>query len=1140
MARSIARRPSGGWHRARDVLAAASAAGAAAVSSRRAAASGNTWASLSAARSVPAWRSALGARGSSSSTLSLNRSRGPLSPAASPFGLSALGFGLGAAALRSSRFKARGAALNMCRRALATDQAHARLVTDEVLKAASDPHAYRVLELENGLQVMLASDPTADSSAAAMSINAGTFQDPDERPGLAHFHEHMLFLGTEKYPGEDDYNRYLSEHGGNSNAFTMSENTCYYFKVASPYLEGALDRFAQFFVAPTFNPSCVEREMNAVDSESTNYSTDDGWRLMQVLKASADEKHPFSRFDVGNLDTLGANDLDVTRERLLEWNRTHYQGSAMRLVVVGKESLEELESTIVKQFGPVRGGSGQALKYSTKPWPESQLGRVTRCVPLKDARSISACWPLPPQSEQLFSKPELYMAHMLGHEGQGSLHDVLNQLGWVDSLSAGGSHAFSDEQLFAVNISLTPEGDAHRQEVLALLFEYVKLVVDAGPDEAVYHELKALQEISFAHKEDSPAPDDFAASAAMALFKYPAKEALRGPYALDEWRPEVVSQYLSSLTPERCLIFLTSDAFRADSEAADAAAKGWKRETWYKAPYQVEQLTAEQLAGWSDLLKNSLEGEPSGLQLPLPNRFVPQDFSLRSGPGAATGRDISKLPMEVTSPTPLINEPMLRLWHKTDKAFKTPREYVLAHVHTGAYEMGPETVLMMRLFCGVVADDLNAWAYDAATAGLGYSLDFSDNLAMSVGGFSDKLPELLEVVTKRLGEVLVAAEEAAAAQKAAGGSEGALGERGEELLEKLETQRQILLQDYKNFTREEPYSVGMYYSSQLMLRNTWHLQEYIEVLEKSPDLGMLVVAVRKALSEIQVEMLVHGNADAEEAKAIGRTICDALKHLGAGTTLPELRRKEVTKLPVGSTTIFEYDLAAQNPAQENCCTQNIYEVGPTNVDLHRDGCVSLLCHMASVSAYDRLRTKEQLGYIVQSSAWVESHVCGLQVLIQGSRMPPKEVDVRIEEWLASFGKELEEMPEEEFQNNVKAVISERTQRYSRLVQETTRHWSEIQPRRYNFERLAEATKALDKICREDVLALFREHLALGAPQRRKLSVRVLGTSAGENGRTDPHTSEGVVLRSLEDIRAFQPQTESYPSQPPAEMPQVSA
>jgi secreted Zn-dependent insulinase-like peptidase len=73
-------------------------------------------------------------------------------------------------------------------------------------------------------------------------------------------------MGTSKYPKENDYFQYCSEHTGHSNAYTDSEHTNFYFEVGADYLEGALDRFAQFFISPLFNESCTERELKAVDS----------------------------------------------------------------------------------------------------------------------------------------------------------------------------------------------------------------------------------------------------------------------------------------------------------------------------------------------------------------------------------------------------------------------------------------------------------------------------------------------------------------------------------------------------------------------------------------------------------------------------------------------------------------------------------------------------------------------------------------------------------------------------------------------------------------------------------------------------------------------------------------------------------
>ncbi len=129
-----------------------------------------------------------------------------------------------------------------------------------------DDRAYQLVTLENELSVLLISDPTTDKSSAALDVHVGHLCDPDVAPGLAHFCEHLLFMGTQKYPIENEYSSFLSSHSGSSNAYTGAENTNYYFDVSADHLEGALDRFAQFFIHPLFDDSCTDRELMAVDS----------------------------------------------------------------------------------------------------------------------------------------------------------------------------------------------------------------------------------------------------------------------------------------------------------------------------------------------------------------------------------------------------------------------------------------------------------------------------------------------------------------------------------------------------------------------------------------------------------------------------------------------------------------------------------------------------------------------------------------------------------------------------------------------------------------------------------------------------------------------------------------------------------
>ena len=202
----------------------------------------------------------------------------------------------------------------MTRKKLVGSVLHALGMTALVFmgKAASagihkNPNDHRELQsfkLTNDLSVLLISDPKADKAAAAMNIAVGSNADPEGRQGLAHFLEHMLFLGTQKYPEAGAYKTFIQSHGGKLNAYTAHENTNYYFEVLASSLEGALDIFAQFFIEPLFTEGSTERELNAIQSEHDKNVQSDIWRRFQMLKNETEEGSTFCKFSTGNNDTL--------------------------------------------------------------------------------------------------------------------------------------------------------------------------------------------------------------------------------------------------------------------------------------------------------------------------------------------------------------------------------------------------------------------------------------------------------------------------------------------------------------------------------------------------------------------------------------------------------------------------------------------------------------------------------------------------------------------------------------------------------------------------------------------------------------------------------------------------------------------
>ena len=189
---------------------------------------------------------------------------------------------------------------------------------------------YDTFTLPNGLKVLLCSDPASTTSAVAMNVHVGACSDPIEIPGLAHFCEHMLFLGTELYPEEDSFSKFLSSNGGTNNAFTDSERTVYYFEVdgsINTSMLEALVRFGSFFSGPLFTESATGRELNAIDSEHAKNLQSDVFRLYELEKDRVNSDHPYSKFFTGNKVTLleGTKRQGINlRQKLMQFYEGYY------------------------------------------------------------------------------------------------------------------------------------------------------------------------------------------------------------------------------------------------------------------------------------------------------------------------------------------------------------------------------------------------------------------------------------------------------------------------------------------------------------------------------------------------------------------------------------------------------------------------------------------------------------------------------------------------------------------------------------------------------------------------------------------------------------------------------------------------
>ena len=371
----------------------------------------------------------------------------------------------------------------------------------EIIKPESDSREYRYLELPNQMKVVLISDADTDKAAVSLDVNVGSGADPVDRPGLAHFLEHMLFLGTERYPEAGEYQAFISGKGGSHNAYTSFEHTNYFFDIDSAYLEPAMDRFSQFFVAPLFTERYVEREKNAVHSEYMAKIKDDSRRMFEVLKGAVNPEHPFSKFTVGNLETLAERPGDAVRDQLLAFYEQHYSANLMTLVVHGKESLDELEVMVNARFSEVPNYQRNKRVITEPLFREGALPMQIQLQPEQSKRLLTLMFPLPDVEAYYRSKPLQLISHVVGHEGKGSLLSFLKQQGWAEWLSAGEGVGYRGGSSFSVMVQLTEAGVESRDQVVAAVMQTLQLLRDQGVRRWLFEEERAIAEQNFRFHE---------------------------------------------------------------------------------------------------------------------------------------------------------------------------------------------------------------------------------------------------------------------------------------------------------------------------------------------------------------------------------------------------------------------------------------------------------------------------------------------------------------------------------------------------------------------------------------------------------------------------------------------------------------
>ncbi|XP_008554389.2 insulin-degrading enzyme isoform X1 [Microplitis demolitor] len=945
---------------------------------------------------------------------------------------------------------------------------------ENIKKSPNDSQFYRGLILNNDMKVLLISDPTTDKSAVSLDVNVGYLSDPAELPGLAHFCEHMLFLGTEKYPDKNSYNSYLSQHGGCSNAMTLPDYTQYHFDVSPEYLEGAVDRFAQFFIAPLFTESATELEVQAVHSEHEKNIANDTWRQDQLEKSSANPDHPYSKFGTGNRETLdlGPKQKGVNvRKALLDFHNNWYSANIMALSILGKESLDELEKMVIEKFAQVKNKQVEVPEWPDHPFNEDHFGKKWLIVPIKDVRGLKMTFPLPDLSQHFRSCPAHYVSHLLGHEADGSLLSALKKAGWCNALVAGEKKAARGGcNFFSIYVDLTEEGMNHVDDIVTLTFQYINMLRVNGPLEWIFDECKQIAIVDFNFK-DKLLPKTTVNVTVRSLQKYPMEEVLTGPYLPTEWRPDLINTVMDCLIPQKIRIHVVGKIFK---DIADQS------EFWYGTEYAIEKIPYDILENWTN------PGLSDELKIPSVNEFIPQSFDIKCL-SEERKTEITKFP------TIILDNPLMRVWFKQDDEFKVPKVNLSFDFISPYAYLDPCNFNLTNLYIQLFKDSLNEYAYNASLARLSWEFSASKNgMTLLVGGYHDKHRVLLKKILDRM--VNFTADK-----------------------QRFEIIKELYIRNLKNFEADQPYQHAVYYLAVLLTEQGWSKDELLEAIEYL-TFDRLEQFIPQLLSKTHIECLIHGNLTEAEAletiKMVENQLTkDPLDDNKSKIIVPLLPKQYLLhrEISLDNGSHFLYEI--ENKLHKSSCTEIYYQVGlqSTESNMH----LELLGQIISEPFFDVLRTQEQLGYIVFSGIRRGNGVQGLRIIIQGDRHP-QYLEERIEAFIESVQNRIVNMSEEEFNRHKTSLANQRLEKPKKMTTLSAIFWSEITNRQYNFDRANIEVAYLRTITKSQILDFYNEKIKQQSPFRRKLSLHVVSTAPGGAGHTEKSSQDSVTTTTEDD------------------------
>lgn len=915
------------------------------------------------------------------------------------------------------------------------------ILMGEVVKSLKDPRSYRLVTLTNSMRCILIHSPDSDVSGASMNVQVGSLSDPPDTQGLAHFLEHMISMGSKSYPDENHFEQFLEDHAGDSNANTSFEDTNFYFEISKSSLKKGLEIFAQFFISPLFKETSLQREMQAVHSEFSKDQQDDEWRVFQVFQTTCNPGHPITHLLNGTLHTL---DKPNIREELVRFFESQYSANLMTLAVYSDHKLDKLEEWVREIFSPVPNKSLPPLSLTDPAVSPSNLATLTRIVPVKKVRQLTCIWVFDSTLALYRVKPLEFISCLLEHEGKHSLFSALKAMGFATEIRTEFSVETHFMSTLDLIIELTEDGYLHYQEVLELVFCYLEVLRRRGTQDYLYAEQKLISEAEF-HNEEEDEVSETVEELSWSLSRYPGTEVLTASALFMEFDPTVIQRYIDGLCLENLRVFLIAKEEKASAHLI---------EPWLGTKYSTEPISSELQAR----LRTPQLPEGIELDIPSPNTYICTNFQI--------------LPFgSAKEPTKVFEDHRSTVWYKQDHKFGMDIVLVDCYIRCSDcdYFKTAEGKILGRLWRQMLNEELAEELYPASEAGIDFEFcSWMSGFNIHISGFSQKLA----IVVSLIFDKLVAFK---------------LQDRHRKVFDRVKRE---LIQGLQNKDRGTPADQCTTKCNDLILhegRYSW--AEQTSVLEEVP-FEKLQEFSDGWLRNLYIDWLIMGNISRDSAIGLATSVLTAFESTAPSWT-NELLIGHVTQLderPVEiATSVLCQELVSKTSKINNSAVLSLWQIAPLSFEA--EGLLEVLDQFLREPFFNKLRTEEQLGYLVSTQTETVRNFLLYKFEVQSNVSCPLRLTKRISEFIDAQRKKLAKLSNNRFKTMKRSVVKNYRAKDSSLTDENERFVDEIYYRNFEFARNKLVANSVQTLTKARFIEFYED---VFYRQNRRLDIEFVG------------------------------------------------